>query len=419
MKFFRFLPWVLLASVPAPAQVTLGTSNQNLTYAGIGANVQGDGEGVFTWGNCSYDGKNTTCTVTGPYTGLGNGGTYSFVLTYSGNGPSPLAGISDSPGNNEVTFTLSQGSLLSTLTDVNGTVINFYDFNSYFNFVNPTCTPAGISCAVGQVGLTSGATITGPVNGTMTTVPVIRSTQGVISASAYGAFPAIAPGSWIEIYGINLATTPVANWTSGEFTNNVAPTAVGGTTVTVGGLPAFIDYVSPGQVNAQVPSGVAPGTQPVVVTTAGGSSTAYMITVNPTEPGLLAPSSFVLNNQQYAVALFAGTLTYAFPGTLPGITAKRANVGDNLTLYGVGFGPVTPNIPAGEIASQTSALSSLQVYIGGVPASVTYAGLAPGYVGLYQINIVVPSVPASDTLPLTFSLNGAPGSQTLLISVQN
>ncbi|MDP9055487.1 MAG: hypothetical protein M3N93_14480, partial [Acidobacteriota bacterium] len=59
------------------------------------------------------------------------------------------------------------------------------------------------------------------------------------------------------------------------------------------------------------------------------------------------------------------------------------------------------------------------VTFGGVPATVTYAGLTPTVVGLYQVNVTVPNVSASDTVPLAFKLNGAPGAQNLVISVTN
>jgi uncharacterized protein (TIGR03437 family) len=86
----------------------------------------------------------------------------------------------------------------------------------------------------------------------------------------------------------------------------------------------------------------------------------------------------------------------------------------------VGFGPVTPSIPAGQIVQGTNALQSeFRVFFGGTPATVTYAGLAPGYVGLYQINLVVPKVDASDAVPLTFTLGGVSSPQTLFIAVQN
>ena len=108
---------------------------------------------------------------------------------------------------------------------------------------------------------------------------------------------------------------------------------------------------------------MAAGPQPLVVTTAGGSSAAYTITVRETEPGLLAPPAFLIKGTQNVVALFSNTLTYVLPTTVPGATTARAQPGDSLTLYGVGFGRVTPDTPAGQIVQQTNALqSTLQVY---------------------------------------------------------
>lgn len=200
----------------------------------------------------------------------------------------------------------------------------------------------------------------------------------------------------------------------------MAPSILGGTTVTVAGKRASINFVSPGQVNVQVPSDVPTGSQPLVVTTAGGGSAAYTITVNATQPGLLAPPAFRINGSQHVVALLSNTLTYVLPATIAGITTARAKPGDTLTLYGIGFGPVTPSIPAGQIAEQTNALqSALQITFAGVPATPTYAGLSPGFVGLYQINVVVPPVAASDTVPVAFRLAGAAGLQNLVIAVRD
>jgi uncharacterized protein (TIGR03437 family) len=168
-----------------------------------------------------------------------------------------------------------------------------------------------------------------------------------------------------------------------------------------------------------VPSGIAAGPQPVLVTTAGRTSAAYTVTVKTTEPGLLAPPSFILKGTQNVVALFANTLTYVLPVALPGVVTARARAGDTITLYGIGFGTVTPDIPAGQIVQQTNALqSTFQVFFAGIPATATYAGLAPGFLGLYQFNVVVPNVAASDSVPLTYTLAGTAGPQNLVIAVQ-
>lgn len=405
------------------AIVTLGTSNQNFELTGIGANAAGNGQSTMSWGTCAFDGANTNCTVSGDYTGFGNGGSYSFVLSYPGNGAFPLIAITQ-PGSN---FFSAQAngpySLVITLTPSTGAPIHFYSFANFSFLYTSSAVCTGVTaanCSVNQVGLTPAATITGPVTGTFDPTPQIRTSLGVISAGGYGAFTSIAPATWIEIYGVNLATTLTYTWQGSDFTGIQAPSALQGTTVTVAGIPAYIDYVSPGQVNAQVPSGVPAGSQPVVVTTAGGTSTAYMVNVNDTEPGLLAPTSFLVKGNQNVVALFANTLTYALPpSSIAGVPSQVPSPGDQLTFYGIGFGPVTPLITAGQIVQDANQLQgTLQITFAGVPAQITYAGLAPGYVGLYQFNVVVPNVAASNTVPVVVSLGGTANSQTLVIAVQ-
>jgi uncharacterized protein (TIGR03437 family) len=78
------------------------------------------------------------------------------------------------------------------------------------------------------------------------------------------------------------------------------------------------------------------------------------------------------------------------------------------------------NIPAGTIVTDSNKLSnSFSMDFGGSSATLSYSGLAPSFVGLYQFNVVVPSVANNDLVPLSFKLNGASGSQTLFIAVHN
>jgi uncharacterized protein (TIGR03437 family) len=242
---------------------------------------------------------------------------------------------------------------------------------------------------------------------------------GVVSASAFGGFASVAPGSWIEIYGSNLASES-GGWSASDFTGVNAPTLLDGTSVTIGGKSAFVDYVSPSQVNAQVPSNVATGPQPVIVTAGGVASNPVTATVNAEEPGLLAPSSFNIGGNQYVVALFSDGTTYVLPpGAIAGVPSRRAQPGDTITLYGVGVGPVIPNIPAGQIVQQANALAlPFQFRFGQTQATVTYAGLAPSEVGLYQFDVTVPTIASSDLVPVTFTLGGVAGTQTLYISIQ-
>jgi uncharacterized protein (TIGR03437 family) len=248
-------------------------------------------------------------------------------------------------------------------------------------------------------------------------VPAINS-GGVVSAAAFGSFTSIAPGSWIEIYGKNLAVD-TTTW-DGLFSGVNAPTSVNRTSVSIGGQLAFIDYISPGQVNAQVPSNVLTGTQPIVVTTAAGASAAYNITVNATQPGLLAPANFLVGGKQYVVAQFTDGTYVLPPNTIAGVTSRQAKPGETIVIYGVGFGSVIPDIPAGQIVQQNNNLIlPVQVSIGGTQAVLGYSGLAQTSIGLYQFNVVVPSVANNDAAPITFTLGGASASQTLFTAIHN
>jgi uncharacterized protein (TIGR03437 family) len=262
--------------------------------------------------------------------------------------------------------------------------------------------------------------------------PQINSSNGVQSASGFGGFPAVAPGTWVEIFGSNLASN-TRQWDGADFNGVNAPISLDGTKVTIGGQAAFVYFISSGQVNAQVPSNVATGTQQVTVTTSGGTSNSFNVTVNALQPGLLSPASFNLNSKQYVVAQLCepgkncatlNDLTFVLPaGSLAGsgFLVRPAKPGENLTIYGIGFGPVIDssniNIPAGRIVGASNQLvNQVQMQVNGVPANLTYAGLAPGQVGVYQFNLVVPAVPDGEW-PLTFIQNGVKGTQTLLLSV--
>ena len=258
-------------------------------------------------------------------------------------------------------------------------------------------------------------TLSSPGSGS---APAIAS-GGVVSASAFGKFAGAAPGSFVEIYGTNLAST-TADWGS-SFTGGNAPTSLGGVTVKVGGQPAFVAYVSSSQVNALLPSILQTGSVQLTVTNEAGTSAPYTLNINATEPGLLAPTQFVVNGKQYAGALFPDYKTFAMPSNaIAGVPSRPAKAGDTLIIYALGFGPVTPNLNAGVIVTQNNTLAEpFTISVGGVQVKPNYDGLAPNYTGLYQINIQIPAnVPTGDAVPLTFTLNGTAGAQTLYIAIQ-
>ena len=250
---------------------------------------------------------------------------------------------------------------------------------------------------------------------------------GVVSALAFGGFTSVAPGSWMEIYGTNLSAT-TRLWAGTDFNGTKAPTSLDNVKVTIGGQAAFLDYISPTQVNAQVPSNTPTGAQQMTVSYSSSTSSAYNITVNPLQPGLLAPSSFIVGGKQYVVAQFADGAYVLPPNAIPGIPSRQAKPGEVIIIYGIGFGPVldsgNQDIPAGTVVTTANKLTnSFSMDFGGAAANLSdprsFFGLAPNFVGLYQFNVVVPTVVNNDLVPLSFKLNGASGSQTLFTAVHN
>jgi uncharacterized protein (TIGR03437 family) len=248
-------------------------------------------------------------------------------------------------------------------------------------------------------------------------MPAIK-TAGVVTAGEFGAFSSVAPGAWVEIYGTNMASRS-RSWTDADFSSGKAPTSLDGTRVTIDGQAAYIAYVSPSQLNVQLPSTLTAGEKKLTVTTSAGTSAAYSVTVNSTQPGLYAPSLFKVSGTQFAGALLADGATFALPaGAVTGANARPVKPGESLTFYGVGFGPVTPNIGAGQVVETLNSTEyPLEVYVGGARAAITYAGLAPSSVGVYQINVVVPALVSGGSLPLTFTLGGVNGTQKLYVAV--
>lgn len=208
-----------------------------------------------------------------------------------------------------------------------------------------------------------------------------------------------------EIYGSNLSATS-RTWAASDFNGANAPTTLDGVTVTINGQLAFVNYVSPGQVDVIVPGNLATdGVALLTPSNSSGVTSPYPINVAPLQPGLLAPPSFVINGKQYVAALFPDG-TFVLPaGALPGVASRPAKPGETITFYGIGFGPVIADTPVGTIAQQQNTLQDpLQILFGQTPATLSYDGLAPTSVGLYQFNLVVPPVSVSEAVPLTFNL---------------
>ena len=254
-----------------------------------------------------------------------------------------------------------------------------------------------------------------------TPTPVIDP-NGVISASSFGGFQSAAAGSFIEIYGTNLAGSSRA-WADSDFVSGTAPNSLDEVRVTVNGQPAYVNFISANQVNVQVPSGLpTSGTVPVVVSNKGVSSAPVQLAMKAVSGGLLAPSSFLVGGKQYVAAVHAGTVNFVSNGGIPGLPAAPAKAGETLVFYGAGFGAVNPSsVPvAGQIVQgQTTLQTPVQFKFGASAGQVIYAGFSPGLIGVYQFNVTLPADLPSGDVALTVVVGDEPIAQTLYLSVQN
>ena len=214
---------------------------------------------------------------------------------------------------------------------------------------------------------------------------------------------AIAPGAIVAIFGTDLAGDTLL---AGEVP---LPKTLGDTSVTFDNIPAPLIFVSRMQTNAQVPFELmaGAGTVTVQVTRGGETSEAQPVGIAAVSPGI-----FTMNEQgtgQGAI-LIANTPFLAAPaGVLE--DSRPAQRGEFISIFCTGLGPVMPEVPSGNVAPSTPPLAETMstplVNIAGIPALVTFSGLAPRFVGLYQVNVQVPmGVPSGPEQPVEIIING-------------
>ena len=219
-----------------------------------------------------------------------------------------------------------------------------------------------------------------------TTEPVITS-GGIVNAASLAADTTnvAAPGSLVSIFGSNLATTtalaPSIPW----------PTELNGTAVLVGNTFAPLAFISPTQINAQIPFEVPSGsTVSVVVWVNGRSSSPVSLRVESAAPGIFTVSQ---NGVGLASVLHADST--AVSGSSP------AAPGEEVTILSTGLGATLSTgslsaVKTGEAGNGQPTLLAPTVTIGGAQAQVTSSTAAPGSVGQYLIRAIVPNVTAGD-----------------------
>jgi uncharacterized protein (TIGR03437 family) len=315
---------------------------------------------------------------------------------------------------------LGQGTL--TLSQVTGAP-TWLTATTQGNLLTLVADPTGLSPGVNAGTLTvtsnaANASVTIPVQLTVLPAgPPVIFYQGVVDNALFAAGDPVAPGGIVALFGEQLSIAAPVGAPSLPLT-----TSLGNATVLVNGNPVPIFYVSATQINFLMPYATPSGTATVQVTVSGQTSNTVGITVQPIVPRLLR-----LGIGDYPIAVIAGLSTITFPiPTTAGIASQPAHAGDTLVFYALGLGQTTPPAQDGVAAPQATAGGTPVMIIGqsslptsGVNVVPLYAGLTPGFVGLYQINVTLPSnVLRGDTVSAMLSMGTNIISNRVVIAIQ-
>jgi uncharacterized protein (TIGR03437 family) len=332
----------------------------------------------------------------------------ALTFNYSVGDPAPAAqtvSITNTGGGTLSWTASTSGEYWLTLSPASGTAPSTLSVS-----INPANLAAGTYTATVQV------TAVGAATGSPASVAITLVVQGtqpapVISAVGNGGSfqPGLASATWLSILGSNLSTATYT-WQASDFVNGMLPTSLQGVSATINGLPAFIEYISPTQINLLAPDDPATGPVQVQVTVAQQASNS--LSVPKTQ---FAPAFFTIDNSAYVAALHADYSLVGSSNLLQGVTTRPAQPGETLLLYGTGFGPTNPASPTAQFVNTAAPLAnSVKVTIGGADAAVTFAGLVES--GTYQINVTVPNLPNGDA-PVLATIGGASTQTGVAVAV--
>jgi len=240
--------------------------------------------------------------------------------------------------------------------------------------------------------------VTGTVSASALKQPSFTA-AGIVSAATFLSGAPLGIGSISAVFGQNLATQ------TATATSFPLPLNLGGTSVTINGVPAPLFYASPGQINFLVPYELTgQTTATVLVSATAGVAEVSGVPIAPQEPGF-----FLLDAADDVAAVHLN-------GQIVSAAAPAAG-GETVEIYATGLGPVS-NTPADGSPAPSSPPASDEitpvVTIGGVNAQISFAGLAPGLAGLYQMNVVVPQGLPSGPATLTLAAGPLIGNTAVL-----
>ncbi len=449
----------IMAATPAPSTIAVAPASLQFSYTAGGTapsaqsiQITNSGSGTLAWtatASASWLSVSpasgtaaSTLSVSISPAGLSGG-------TYNGNVQISSTGASNTPLSVAVTLTVTQplpslavapqalsfnyavgGAVPAaqsvSITNSGGGALSWTASTSdYWIGISPASgsAPATLSVSVNPANLAAGTyTSAVPITaagatGSPASVAITLVVQGtqpaptITAVGNAGSFqPGLASATWTSIFGTNLSTVTYT-WQASDFENGLLPTSLDGVSVTIDGLPAYIEYISPTQINVLAPDDPAIGPVQVQVTTAQQASNSVTVTKSQ-----FAPAFFTIDNGAYVAALHADYTLVGSVSLIPGVTTRPAQPGETIELYGTGFGPVNPPLLTGQLIATPSVLANpVQVAIGGVAATVVYAGLVES--GLYQFNVTVPNLPNGDA-KVVATIGGVSTQTGVSITVQ-
>jgi uncharacterized protein (TIGR03437 family) len=229
---------------------------------------------------------------------------------------------------------------------------------------------------------------------------------GIVNSASFAPNPSpVALGSIATIFGTGLNDgSQVLSSSFGA--DGKLITTLGGTSVTVGNIPAPIFFSTSSQLGIQIPLELVGQTSAqVVVTVAGQASAPRTVNLTSTAPGLYTLTS---DGRGQVVAVHADGFTVI-------TTDKPAHPNETITLYGTGLGPVAPLLLTGQPSTLNQTTTTPVVTIDGLPAQVVFSGIVPSLVGLYQVNVVVPGLARQNAAdPVVLKINNATANTVTL-----
>jgi uncharacterized protein (TIGR03437 family) len=308
----------------------------------------------------------------------------TFNYTVGGTLPAAQTISITNTGGGTLSWTASASAAWVGLSPASGTAPTTISVS-----VSPATLAAGSYPATVQITATGATGSPASVSVTL----VVQAPQPTVSITAVAngaSFQAgFASATWVSIFGTDFSQT-TRTWQDSDFVNGLLPTSLSGVSATINGLPAYVEYISPTQVNVLAPDDATVGAVQVQVTTAQGESNS--LTAHKQQ---FAPAFFTIGGN-YVAAQHADYTYVGKPGLIAGVTTQPAKPGEIILIYGTGFGPTNPPLPSAQLVTTPAVLAnSVQVTIGGVPVQPPiYAGLVEA--GLYQFNVTVPNVPNGD-----------------------